>query len=294
MNVKKPFDLFKKLKVSRFLLIMVLLLIIGLAYSQWSEKPETDWQEDQVELAMRHLGDKLLKQYGDGESPIPPISQLSNYSFSLNLPQPIALNPDDLVGVALKTFDKAHFQKAIVQVYAGQAGDMVYAFNLDTYEQGEIPCLGRVLPEDHYYVHLKVLDLATNDSRLQVAMMGIAGFGLVVMLLAGFSRLPEAEKKDAVEIAGMQLDQLNGFLLFEGKQIQLTQKEANLAFILMQQPGQLVTREYLVEQVWSKEGVITGRSLDVFISRLRKKLAINPQVQIVNKHGKGYVFEVKT
>ena len=123
-------------------------------------------------------------------------------------------------------------------------------------------------------------------------MMGIAGFGLVVMLLTGFTSLPKTVEKNTIEVADMQLDKVNDLLIFEGSQVQLTQKEASLAQILMEQPGQLIAREYLVEQVWSKEGVITGRSLDVFISRLRKKFAINPQLQILNKHGKGYVLEV--
>jgi DNA-binding response OmpR family regulator len=47
----------------------------------------------------------------------------------------------------------------------------------------------------------------------------------------------------------------------------------------------------LLKRVWEDEGVITGRSLDVFISKLRKKLKNDPSVQIVNVHGKGYKLE---
>jgi len=46
--------------------------------------------------------------------------------------------------------------------------------------------------------------------------------------------------------------------------------------------------------VWENEGVIVTRSLDVFISRLRKKLEKDPNVRLTNVHGKGYKLETDT
>jgi DNA-binding response OmpR family regulator len=46
-----------------------------------------------------------------------------------------------------------------------------------------------------------------------------------------------------------------------------------------------------LQKVWEDEGVIVGRSLDMFISKLRKKLEINPTVRMVNIHGRGYKLE---
>jgi DNA-binding response OmpR family regulator len=45
--------------------------------------------------------------------------------------------------------------------------------------------------------------------------------------------------------------------------------------------------------VWENESVLVGRSLDVFISKLRKKLEADPTIRIVNIHGKGYKLEVE-
>jgi DNA-binding response OmpR family regulator len=47
-----------------------------------------------------------------------------------------------------------------------------------------------------------------------------------------------------------------------------------------------------MQKVWIDEGVITGRSLDVFVSKLRKKLSGDPVLSITNVHGKGYKLEV--
>jgi DNA-binding response OmpR family regulator len=46
-----------------------------------------------------------------------------------------------------------------------------------------------------------------------------------------------------------------------------------------------------LKKVWEDEGVITGRSLDMFVSKLRKKLSNDPHVQIAGVHGKGYRLE---
>jgi DNA-binding response OmpR family regulator len=56
--------------------------------------------------------------------------------------------------------------------------------------------------------------------------------------------------------------------------------------------GELTSRDDLIQQVWINEGVITGRSLDMFVSKLRKKLSADPALRITNVHGKGYKLEV--
>ena len=56
--------------------------------------------------------------------------------------------------------------------------------------------------------------------------------------------------------------------------------------------GELIPRETLMDEVWIKEGVITGRSLDMFVSKLRKKLSPDPELRITNVHGKGYKLEI--
>lgn len=80
-------------------------------------------------------------------------------------------------------------------------------------------------------------------------------------------------------------------LLLGSEQINLTDKECRVLEILHKNFGELIPRETLLQEVWINEGVITGRSLDMFVSKLRKKLGGDPELRITNVHGKGYRLE---
>jgi hypothetical protein len=83
-------------------------------------------------------------------------------------------------------------------------------------------------------------------------------------------------------------------LLLGNEVISLTDKECRILELLNNSFGELVHRETLMQKVWIDEGVITGRSLDMFVSRLRKKLSGDSELRITNVHGKGYKLEVVT
>jgi hypothetical protein len=70
--------------------------------------------------------------------------------------------------------------------------------------------------------------------------------------------------------------------------IPLTSKEAKLLHVFANAQQELIDRDQLMKEVWEDEGVIVGRSLDMFVSKLRKKLQADPRVSILNVHGKGY------
>jgi len=77
-----------------------------------------------------------------------------------------------------------------------------------------------------------------------------------------------------------------------GKQetITLTQREAELLHFLCQHPNKVLKREEILSNVWGKNDFFLGRSMDVFMTRLRKLLAIEPSVTIETIHGVGYRF----
>ena len=81
-------------------------------------------------------------------------------------------------------------------------------------------------------------------------------------------------------------------LLLDGEKTELTAKEARLLEIFGRQLNQVIDRKQLQKEVWEDEGVIVGRSLDMFISRIRKKLDRDPSLKLANIHGKGYKLEV--
>ena len=81
-------------------------------------------------------------------------------------------------------------------------------------------------------------------------------------------------------------------LLLGSEVITLTDKECRILELLHASFGQLIPRETLMQQIWLNEGVITGRSLDMFVSKLRKKLSGDPELKITNVRGEGYKVEV--
>ncbi|RIV26763.1 DNA-binding response regulator [Fibrisoma montanum] len=70
----------------------------------------------------------------------------------------------------------------------------------------------------------------------------------------------------------------------------LTHREADVLAYLLDRPNTLIRREELLRAIWGDDDYFMGRSLDVFISRLRKRFADHPAVRIENVHGVGFVF----
>jgi len=74
----------------------------------------------------------------------------------------------------------------------------------------------------------------------------------------------------------------------------LTHKEAEVLRLLCENKNRVLKREEILKAVWGDDDYFLGRSMDVFISKLRKYLKDDPAVQIVNYHGVGFRLEVTT
>jgi DNA-binding response OmpR family regulator len=72
----------------------------------------------------------------------------------------------------------------------------------------------------------------------------------------------------------------------------LTRKEAELLKLLCEHLGQVLERELLANMIWGDDSYFVGRSMDVFITKLRKYLSGDPAISIVNVHGVGFRLEV--
>ncbi len=88
-------------------------------------------------------------------------------------------------------------------------------------------------------------------------------------------------------------DSLNHELRIDNKRIGLTTKEVELLRVLYSHKNQLITREKTLKAVWGSDNYFIGRSMDVFITKLRKYLKDDPDIAIVNVHGTGFRLEVK-
>ena len=88
------------------------------------------------------------------------------------------------------------------------------------------------------------------------------------------------------------LDRPNLMLTINGHSQTLTHREADVLAYLLDRPDSLVRRDELLRAVWGDDDYFMGRSLDVFISRLRKRLAHHPSLRIDNVHGVGFVLRL--
>ena len=86
-------------------------------------------------------------------------------------------------------------------------------------------------------------------------------------------------------------DSANYTLTLNGESKTLTKKEADILKILCEQKGKVVERELILNMVWGDDSYFNGRSLDVFITKLRKYLTEDPTVTIKNIHGVGFSLD---
>ena len=99
--------------------------------------------------------------------------------------------------------------------------------------------------------------------------------------------------EDTYPIGQFTFDDRNKVLKHPDEDRNLTKKEAAVLKLLCAHIEQTLPRELLLNMVWGDDSYFLGRSLDVFISRLRKYLSLDPNVRILNVHGVGFKLQVE-
>lgn len=94
-------------------------------------------------------------------------------------------------------------------------------------------------------------------------------------------------------IGQYQFDFENQKLYFEDQQRQITSKEAEILRLLCLHEGHILDRKITLKKIWGESDYFKRRSMDVFISRLRKYLDQDPAIQITNVHGRGYILTTR-
>ena len=102
----------------------------------------------------------------------------------------------------------------------------------------------------------------------------------------------EPQQNENFTLGNFQFDCTNFVLQHNGGEKTLTQKEAEVLTLLCKNKDRVLKREEILNAVWGNDDYFLGRSMDVFISKLRKYLKDDPRVQIVNYHGVGFRLEV--
>jgi DNA-binding response OmpR family regulator len=98
----------------------------------------------------------------------------------------------------------------------------------------------------------------------------------------------EEEKQSHFKIGNYEFDYTNQVIAIGGAHQKLSTKEAELLRLLCLRKNEVLTREEALLNIWHDDNYFNGRSMDVFLSKIRKYLRDDPNVEIINVHGRGY------
>lgn len=236
-------------------------------------------------IALRYIGDQLLRQSGDRSSRVLPIVEPEAGEFVIGFEKPFSFVPDSLVGLFVHQARIGSIASEFsVEAIDKETGLTAYAFG---FPSAETPCLGRANELKKYELHVRF------GQQKDFAPIWFAGIPFALFFLVlGTRHPPQKESRqndpEGISIGKYQFYPDSNQLKIGGKTVSLTTKESNVLHIFALRPNEAIEREILQKEVWESKGVIVGRSLDVFISRLRKKLAQDDNLKITSLHGTGY------
>lgn len=275
-------------------------------------------QEDapREETAMRLIGHRLLLASGDSTGLVLPVRRKAQ-TYKISAANPFALEPDTLVKVVSEVLANADINgNYLVEVVdRNRQFEVVYSFmRRGNRERDLIPCSGRVLPPASYEIRISFSEWANSlvfwseglrfepESEKQGNELVFTIFFLAIFFIAGGAfyfywnskkRTPmQPTESGLLALGSLQFDAARRILINSKEKINLTDREADLLLLLVHRINQPIAREEILKEVWGDEGHYIGRTLDVFISRLRKKLESEPGIQIVTIRGMGYKLEL--
>ncbi len=191
---------------------------------------------------------------------------------------------------AFQLFRSEHFDICLLDIMLPKLDGFTLA-RMIRKENEEIPIIfisARTMAED------KIEGLLLGADDYIVKPFHIEELTLKIEVFLKRSRIHKAQpEENIITIGNCTLDMHLLRLECQGTVKKLTYREAELISFLSRNRNKLVSREQILEAVWGGNDYFSGRSLDVFISRLRKYFQDDECVRIENRHGLGYVFEVK-
>ena len=257
-------------------------------------------QSDNINLALRKTGHLLYEACGDTFSKIPPVEQTGETEFKLKLENGFDYDKlPEILDSSLKSFGVT--SSYLVSILTCESESIVLGYNTLSLENQAVACRTREQDELCKIIMLSIQNPDPVESKVDYSMFWLLLFGVIPFLVFYINRkkieAPEAEplfKRENInylKVGSSTFDPTG--LLFSYKEVSkaLTFREGKLFEYFINHKNQVLKREDIQNHVWQDEGVIVGRSLDVFISRLRKIIKDDDTLAIKNIHGVGYRLE---
>lgn len=190
--------------------------------------------------------------------------------------------------LGLETFKKENFDICILDIMMPKMDGFELATEIRK-ANIDIPIIflsAKTLKEDR----IKGLRLGADDYLVKP--FSIEELLLKIEIFLKRSQKNTPIEKAVYEIGKYQFD-INNFILFnDSEKISLTQREAELLKLFLDNKNSVLKREQILTSLWGTDDYFMGRSLDVFISRLRKILINEKGISIENLHGIGFRFSI--
>ncbi|QTE22031.1 response regulator transcription factor [Polaribacter cellanae] len=111
---------------------------------------------------------------------------------------------------------------------------------------------------------------------------------LIVRIKALLNRVELKQNVESLKIGNYTFNHTKQTLTFNQEEVNLTHREAQLLYYLIEKKNEVLNRTFILKKLWGNDDFFNARSMDVFISKLRKKLKKDENVQIINVRGFGY------
>lgn len=189
---------------------------------------------------------------------------------------------------ALNVFNKESFDICLFDVMLPKMDGFDLALKVRSINK-EIPILfitAKTLPEDR----IKGLLLGADDYIVKPYTMDELILRIKVFLKR--KHIVDSETEKAMSSLGnVSFDWENLKIKIKDKDHKITYREAELLKFFVENRNTVLTRERILNVLWGDNDYFAGRSLDVFITRLRKYFKDIPEMSIENKHGIGFIFK---
>jgi hypothetical protein len=285
-------------KERKYLFGFLSVSLIAVILLAFTNNDRDDFDSATREVLLRKIGHELLLQSGDKTSRVLPVKKISENEYQISFENEMTFQPDSLVNLTKRVLSKDPLaDDYIVNVLNCGNASVAYSYAVSKNKKDDIvACIGRRQPKACYLVNIKFKPTGINTAK-----NGYLLGGLSLLALVGFMALrsgkslkvvPENTHSDMLPLGSLMFDVKNRKLILNETITDLTATESRVLLIFARSPNEIVERSRLQKEIWEDDGVIVGRSLDMFISKLRKKLEIDPNIKIVVIRGKGYRLEL--
>lgn len=279
---------------TKYVIALLLLVLFSLVFFV---NTNSDFDLSRREVLLRRIGHEVLLQSGDSTSRVLPIKKIAENEYQISFEKEFSFVTDSLVNTTKRLLAKDYqVTDYVVNVMNCDNSNITYGYAISKNKKEDIlACVGRKQPIACYKINIKF-----KPNHIVTANYKYYLGGLAFLLLIGFvfwkikskKELPKIDNNKLFTFGSVVFDAQKRQLEINEKTIDLTATETRLLLIFASSPNETIERSRLQKEIWEDEGVIVGRSLDMFISKLRKKMELDPNINIVVVRGKGYRLEV--